>query len=176
MPILITGPAKSGKSEWAEILAAKYSQQIIYIATARIDPEDIEWQNRIDLHRQRRPSNWVTLEVPTELTKAIQNAGKGDCLLIDSLGTWVANFLEQTDESWDLVVKDFCISLQQSPAIVILVGEETGWGIIPAYPSGRLFRDRLGRLLRQISAISDPVYLVVAGRAIDLNSIGTPIE
>jgi len=32
---------------------------------------------------------------------------------------------------------------------VILVGE-TGWGVVPAYPIGRTFRDRLGSLVRRL--------------------------
>ncbi|NJL69467.1 MAG: bifunctional adenosylcobinamide kinase/adenosylcobinamide-phosphate guanylyltransferase, partial [Microcoleus sp. SM1_3_4] len=36
---------------------------------------------------------------------------------------------------------------------------------VPAYPAGRLFRDRLGNLIRQISAIADTVYLATGGYA-----------
>lgn len=32
--ILVTGPSRSGKSEWAESLAAQSQQAVIYIATA----------------------------------------------------------------------------------------------------------------------------------------------
>ncbi|PSB01276.1 bifunctional adenosylcobinamide kinase/adenosylcobinamide-phosphate guanylyltransferase [Merismopedia glauca] len=176
MLILITGPAKSGKSEWAEILAAKSSQQVIYIATGTIDTEDTEWQARIDQHQQRRPSDWLTLEIPIELTTTIRYATDRDCLLIDSLGTWVANLLEASDQQWEEIVQDFCISLQETPATAILVAEETGWGVIPAYPSGRAFRDRLGSLVRQVGAIANDIYLVTAGRAINLNQISTSLE
>ena len=60
-------------------------------------------------------------------------------------------------------------------ADVILVGEETGWGVVPAYPAGRLFRDRLGTLVRQIGAIADNVYLVTGGYALELSVLGTPL-
>jgi len=66
-------------------------------------------------------------------------------------------------------------SLRQTSSTVILVSEETGWGVVPAYPLGRKFRDRLGYLTRQVGAVADPVYLVVAGYAVDLRLIGTAI-
>ena len=59
--ILVTGPAKCGKSEWAENLAFESGKPVIYVATARVDPSDSEWQGRIEQHRDRRPSDWVTL-------------------------------------------------------------------------------------------------------------------
>lgn len=176
MLILITGPARSGKSEWAETLATKSSQQVIYIATGTTYPEDTEWQARIEQHQQRRPRSWLTLEIPIELPTAIRHASSRDCLLIDSLGTWVANLLEVSDQKWSEIVQDFGFSLQETPATAILVAEETGWGVIPAYPSGRAFRDRLGSLVRQVGAIANPIYLVTAGRAINLNQISTPLE
>jgi adenosylcobinamide kinase/adenosylcobinamide-phosphate guanylyltransferase len=55
---------------------------------------------------------------------------------------------------------------------IILVAEETGWGIVPAYELGRLFRDRLGSLTRQIGAIADTPYLVVGGYALNLKKYG----
>ena len=60
----------------------------------------------------------------------------------------------------------------QSIAEVIVVAEETGWGVVPAYPLGRKFRDRLGALTRQLTQISDEAYLVCAGFAINLKQIG----
>ena len=44
------------------------------------------------------------------------------------------------------------------------------------YPLGRTFRDRLGHLTRQISAIADTVYLVTAGYALNLSQLGTPLK
>ncbi|MEB3338441.1 MAG: bifunctional adenosylcobinamide kinase/adenosylcobinamide-phosphate guanylyltransferase, partial [Leptolyngbyaceae bacterium] len=54
--ILVTGPARSGKSEWAERLAIASHQSVIYVATASVDPTDLEWQARIEQHRLRRPT------------------------------------------------------------------------------------------------------------------------
>jgi adenosylcobinamide kinase / adenosylcobinamide-phosphate guanylyltransferase len=62
--------------------------------------------------------------------------------------------------------------LSTSLATIILVSEETGWGVVPAYPSGRLFRDRLGMLSRQIGSIASTVYLVTGGHVLNLSQLG----
>ncbi len=172
--ILVTGPARSGKSEWAEYLVDWVAQQsgkpITYIATAQMDPADAEWQARILRHQQRRPADWQTLHVPVELAVTIRAAA--DCLLVDSLGTWLANLLEQDEELWSQTRQDLLQSLAETQAKVVLVAEETGWGIVPAYPVGRLFRDRLGQLTRQIGSLAQPVYLVTGGHVLNLSQLG----
>ena len=173
--ILLTGPARSGKSEWAETLALQSGKSVIYVATAHMDPDDLEWQTRLKQHRHRRPENWVTLEVPQQLVATIETATHNHCLLIDSLGTWVANLLEQNDTSWERTVQSLLLSLQQAASDVILVAEETGWGVVPAYPSGRQFRDRLGSLVRRLGAIAQPVYLVTGGHVLNLSALGVPL-
>ncbi|NJO20766.1 MAG: bifunctional adenosylcobinamide kinase/adenosylcobinamide-phosphate guanylyltransferase, partial [Spirulinaceae cyanobacterium RM2_2_10] len=49
------------------------------------------------------------------------------------------------------------------------------WGVVPAYPLGRQFRDRLGHLTRRVGAIATAVYLVTGGYAIDLVQLGQPL-
>lgn len=174
--ILVTGAARSGKSEWAEKLTDQMGLPVIYLATAIIDPQDPLWQDRIKIHRQRRPENWLTLEVSHNLAQTILDLETNHCVLIDSLGTYVANCLEQNDDLWQETQDQLLYSLQQSVNPIILVGEETGWGVIPAYKSGRIFRDRLGRLIRLIGAIADPVYLVTGGHALNLKLLGVAIN
>ncbi|MGB3694536.1 MAG: bifunctional adenosylcobinamide kinase/adenosylcobinamide-phosphate guanylyltransferase [Spirulinaceae cyanobacterium] len=173
--ILITGPASSGKSEWAEKLAQQKKQPVIYVATGRIDSNDEEWRLRIAKHASRRPPEWETALVPRELAAKIRSTSHSQCLLVDSLGTWLANILSQEEEVWQETKKDLLESLHQTPSNLILVGEETGWGIVPAYPLGRTFRDRLGNLIREIGAIANVVYLVTGGHALNLTTLGTPL-
>lgn len=174
--ILVTGPARSGKSEWAETLAAQTNQAVTYVATAQIDPTDVEWQARIAKHQQRRPADWETVHVPIALADTIQIATSQQCLLIDSLGTWLANGLEQDESVWQDTAQQVLEALKQASCTTIIVAEETGWGVVPAYPIGRLFRDRLGSLTRQIGAIADTVYLVTAGYALNLSQLGIPLK
>lgn len=175
--MLVTGPARSGKSEWAETLATQSGKPVIYVATSEIDGTDVEWLSRIEQHRYRRPSNWVTLEVPHQLVEAIKTAPIESCLLVDSLGTWVTNFLEDDDNSWEKTVQNLLLCLEKATSKdIILVAEETGWGVVPAYPIGRKFRDRLGSLVRHLGAIAHPVYLVTGGHILNLSALGSPLK
>ena len=174
--ILVTGAASSGKSEWAESLAQQTQRQVIYIATAAKNERDSEWMAKILKHQQRRPSNWINWEIPQELVKAIATAPTQSCLLVDSLGTWVTNWLMEEEEVWQIQARQLIQQLKISQHAVILVAEETGWGVVPAYELGRLFRNRLGDLIRQVGLIADQVYLVVGGYAVDLSKIGIKLE
>lgn len=173
--ILVTGPARSGKSEWAEILAIESQLAVIYVATAVENSDDQEWQQRIQQHKRRRPQDWVTLEMPYELSAALADAKPNICLLVDSLGTWVANFLEQDELAWQNIVQEFLETVQLVAADMIFVAEETGWGVVPAYLTGRTFRDRLGSLVRQLGGISQEVYLVTGGHVLNLSVLGSPL-
>jgi adenosylcobinamide kinase/adenosylcobinamide-phosphate guanylyltransferase len=174
--VLVTGPARSGKSEWAETLASRSGKAVIYVATSQLDPTDQEWQARIERHRRRRPATWQTLQGPIDLAHTLQTAAASECLLIDSLGTWLANFLAQPDAIWEATQQQLLTSLQHRAAEVIVVAEETGWGVVPAYPLGRSFRDRLGSLTRQIGTVADRVDLVTAGYVLNLSALGTPLR
>ena len=173
--ILVTGPARSGKSEWAEILAIQSNKPVVYIATAIKNPDDKEWYQRIQQHQKRRPSEWVTLEVPQELPASLAEARPNTCILVDSLGTWVANLLEEDESTWEAIVEDFLDTVNLVAAQMIFVAEETGWGVIPAYPVGRVFRDRLGYLVRKLGTISEDVYLVTGGHVLNLSLLGYPL-
>ncbi len=177
--ILVTGPARSGKSEWAEAIATQRQQagqQVIYVATALETPDDPEWQTRIQQHQQRRPPDWRSAEVPVALPAMIQSAMTDQCLLVDSLGTWLANVLDQGEAAWQETLDNLLQSLQHTAADVILVAEEVGWGIVPSYPIGRRFRDRLGAVTRAVGAIADTTYLVTAGHVLNLSQMGTPLN
>lgn len=182
---LITGPARSGKSEWAEQLAQNVArsqgQTVVYIATAQTNPEDTEWEARIEKHRQRRPVHWQCQEVPVELAEAIAQssttrAHPPHCLLVDSLGTWLANLIEQDDSAWAATEQQLLAAISATKTDVILVAEETGWGVVPAYALGRRFRDRLGSLSRKVGAIATDVYLVTGGYALNLSTLGQAIN
>ena len=175
--VLVTGPARSGKSEWAENLALKSNNCVIYLATALVNHEDLDWVERLSKHQKRRPEHWLTWEVPElQLISAIATSPASSCLLVDSLGTWVAALLDKDATQWEQIVQELLLTLgDRCTQEIIFVAEETGWGVVPAYPSGRTFRDRLGNLVRRISAISDSVYLVTGGYALNLTTLGSPL-
>lgn len=174
--ILITGASSSGKSEFAEMLATKSNKSVSYLATAKINLSDQEWQDKIRKHQMRRPSNWQTVPVSSKLSEYIAKASIQECLLVDSLGTWVANFLDLEQHAWQKMCVHLNSSLQSTQGQIILVGEETGWGIIPTYPLGRIFRERLGNLSRQVANVVDTTYLVAGGHVLNLSILGEPLS
>ena len=50
-----------------------------------------------------------------------------------------------------------------SSAHWIVVSNEVGLGIVPAYPLGRLYRDALGRANQRLAAAAERVGFMVAG-------------
>ena len=175
--ILVTGAANSGKSEWAEYLATQTNQPLLYIATGQKNESDLEWMKKIEAHQKRRSSQWQTWEIAQQLSSAITNIPTNSCALIDSLGTWVANHLEAEDSTWQKQTEELILNLQDAQSShIIMVAEETGWGVVPAYELGRIFRRRLGKLTREIGAIADQVYLVVGGYAVDVSKIGINLD
>ncbi len=172
MIVLVTGPVRSGKSEWAEYLATRSARTVRYIATAAEYPDDPEWQARLLRHRQRRPPHWEFRHVPIDLAEAIADLPCDRCALVDALGTWIANLLDRDDGAWAEIEAQLLSAIARCPADAIFVGEEVGWGVVPAYELGRRFRDRLGGVCRQIGARADAVYLVTGGHALDLKKLG----
>ena len=186
---LVTGPVRSGKSRFAEELAARTLRAVTYVATARRMPDDAEWEARLERHRCSRPPNWRVVETAGDgccvLSSLVRDATADRTLLVDSLGTWLADRMLSHGASFDepLLLEAqleadsaaLVSAFVESAATAIVVGEETGWGIVPVHASARVFRDVLGRLQQRFAARAAHLYLVVAGFAIDLRAVGTAI-
>ena len=90
--ILVLGGARSGKSRFAQELAGKLGNKVLFIATG--EPLDEEMQDRIDEHKKVRPKNWRTLELPTNIGKQLEvDIGDADVVIIDCLTLLVCNRL-----------------------------------------------------------------------------------
>jgi adenosylcobinamide kinase/adenosylcobinamide-phosphate guanylyltransferase len=161
---LVLGGARSGKSSYALQLAS-VSEKVTFIATAQAS--DDEMRMRIQRHRQERPASWSTAEVPVDLDLAIaQHSLSSEVLLIDCLALYAANLMtvERNDEEKiQERVDRLCQALRSAQSPVILVSNEVGSGIHPSHPSGRFFRDLLGRINQQVAQLADNVLLMVAG-------------
>ena len=168
--ILVSGPARSGKSRWAEHLLRTHPV-VTYIATGAARPDDLEWQKRLQAHRDRRPSHWTVAESGGELVPLLETLAPGQSVLIDALGGFVAHHLELEATEWTLLCERLVASIAKSNCTCVLVVEETGWGVVPPTRIGGLFRDRLGALAQQLDRIADAAWLVVQGRALDLHSL-----
>jgi adenosyl cobinamide kinase/adenosyl cobinamide phosphate guanylyltransferase len=162
MITLVLGGARSGKSAYAERMMTRYPSPVTYVATLRVgDDPDLAW--RVERHRQRRPSEWGTVEAGPDLTDILR-ATTGSVLL-DSLGAWVAAHGEQ--EGVDGAA--LCRALTERAGATVIVSDEVGLGVHPSSASGRHFRDALGSLNQAVASVSDRVLLVVAGRALRLD-------
>jgi adenosylcobinamide kinase/adenosylcobinamide-phosphate guanylyltransferase len=157
---LICGPAGGGKSRWAEHLASLSGRQVVYLATGPLLPDDSDWQRRLDRHRRRRPAQWTCREVGAELAPALSQLSSGEIALIDSLGTWVAAWLEASAALWDERCSELSEGLRGSEAPLLLVCEEVGWG---------------AELEQRLMADAAAAWLVIAGRALDLRALSVPV-
>jgi len=172
--VLVLGGARSGKSERAELRLAG-EPDVTYVATGPEVPGDPDWAARVAVHRARRPAWWRTAET-TDLAGLLATAH--GALLIDGIGTWLAAVLD--DCGWDdrgsardeLAgrIAELIGAWRQTSAYVVAVSDETGLGVVPATPAGRLFRDELGRLNQALAAESEEAELVVAGRVLPLGA------
>ncbi len=172
---LVLGPARSGKSRWAEHLAQCSGKPVLYLATGWLEPEDPEWQRRLALHRRRRPSHWQTEEVGQHLAPALARLSPQQLALVDSLGSWVAHGLALEDQAWSMACETLLQAVSTCQAELLLVSEQAGWGVVPATAIGGRFRDRLGALEQQVVGQCQSCWLVVAGRAIDLLASSEPV-
>ena len=164
MITLVLGGARSGKSDVAERLAASLPPPVTYLATAVVDDDDDDFAARVSAHRDRRPPSWTTVEAGAELTAALTRAV--GTVLVDSLGTWVA--ARELDVDGDAL----CRALLGRDGATVVVSEEVGMGVHPSSDAGRRFRDVLGEVNRQVAAVADEVWLIVAGRALPLREVG----
>jgi adenosylcobinamide kinase/adenosylcobinamide-phosphate guanylyltransferase len=179
--IFVTGPVRSGKSRFAERLARERGGEVIYVATGRRDPEDPEWVERIAHHAARRPPEWRLVETAAAFAPSLEalcrDASPASTLIVDSFGTWLGAQMQPGVDGARLETDALAVveALLASPAHAIVVGDEAGWGVVPEYPSGRIFRDVLGRAQQRLAAGSLAAYLVVAGFALDLHR-GVPVD
>jgi adenosylcobinamide kinase / adenosylcobinamide-phosphate guanylyltransferase len=161
--ILITGGARSGKSDYAETRAAALGQRLVYIATA--EAKDEEMSRRIAEHRKRRGKEWATIEEPVKLVETLlAQRAQADCGLVDCLTLWLSNLLLQRDEQYARrKVQELRDTLGLLEFHVLLVTNEVGWGIVPDNPLARQFRDLVGWTNQQIASVANEVILTVAG-------------
>lgn len=172
---LVSGPAASGKSRWAEHLAHSSGLAIVVLVTGPDLPDDPSWQQRLDRHRQRRPANWRTIEVGGELSTGLLGLKPGELGLVDSLGTWVAAHLELDGSAWQELVDSLVKTVRSLSSPLVLVCEETGWGVVPMTAAGGRFRDRLGELQQELSPHCDAAWLVLQGKAINLSQLALTV-
>jgi len=154
---LVLGGAASGKSEFAERLAARAGEPVTYLATWPADPTDTDMMARVARHRARRPASWRLVEPGPDLAAVV--AGLRGTVLLDGLGTWVA-----ASEGFAADGPALVSALVGREGHTVVVSDEVGLGVHPSTEAGRRFRDALGAVNKAVSAAAGAVWLVVAGR------------
>ena len=171
--ILFTGGARSGKSLRAEQYAAGFGQPVIYIATA--EAGDDEMRQRIRMHQSRRPASWSTIESPAAVAPALAKLDRGAVVLLDCLSLLVSNLLlaHEADPApaVEAEVASIIAANAERELTLIVVSNEVGMGIVPAYPLGRTYRDLLGRANQQVAAAAAEVYLLVCGIPVEVRAL-----
>jgi adenosylcobinamide kinase/adenosylcobinamide-phosphate guanylyltransferase len=168
---LILGGARSGKSTTAERMAQERGgDDVLYIATAQA--WDDEMRERISAHRLHRPVAWRTVEAPQRVAEALQGVMLPSVVLLDCITLLTSNVLlalpddaTQTLANQAIMAEiEELLSLQgASQSTWIMVSNEVGMGIVPAYRLGRLYRDALGMANQRLARAASQVILMVAG-------------
>ena len=178
----ILGGARSGKSSLAEQRAREYGDSVIYCATAEILDEEME--KRIAIHRSRRPAGWRTAEAPhnaADTLRAALREERAACVLLDCLSVLTSNVLLTLDENIAEAdafaelrtqeLDDLLELISETPETHwIIVSNEVGMGVVPAYKLGRTYRDMLGRANQAAAAAAGEVIFMIAGIAVPIKN------
>ncbi len=178
--ILIMGGARSGKSRFAQELALKLGEPVLFVATAGAG--DQEMRQRIEEHRKQRPATWTTLEVTTHIASQIeQRIGAAQVVIVDCITLLVNNIFNQyshqtgeqinvslLEQQLTAEINELVKCIYNFDASFIIVTNEVGMGLVPDSRVGRLYRDLLGRANQMLAQCADEVYLMVAGLPMEI--------
>ncbi|MSO91983.1 MAG: bifunctional adenosylcobinamide kinase/adenosylcobinamide-phosphate guanylyltransferase [Rhodospirillales bacterium] len=154
---LVLGGARSGKSAYAERLAAGG----LYLATA--EAKDREMAERIERHKARRGPRWKTVEEPLDIAAVLaEHAAPERPVLVDCLTLWLSNLMA-AGRDWNAAVDELVSTLRNSRGPVVLVSNEVGQGVVPANALARAFVDAAGITHQKIAAAADRVVFMTAG-------------
>jgi adenosylcobinamide kinase / adenosylcobinamide-phosphate guanylyltransferase len=199
--ILVTGGARSGKSTFAERLAAQLAEplggRVTYLATS--ETNDVEMAARVAAHRAARPAAWTTVECPLEVPAAVREHRGAPVFLLDCVTFWVTNLLfaggafggsappeEGYNYAKDLLPADeeraasarvsagvagLLAARTETGGTLIVVTNEVGLGVVPEYPLARLYRDQLGCTNQRLAAAADRVFFLVSGFPLDVTAL-----
>jgi len=184
--ILILGGARSGKSAYAEALAASVARAraVLYVATATASDE--EMRERIVAHQASRPPRWRTLEAPLDPAGALERElaqSPAPVALLDCITLLAANQLldgapheGEVDAAAGAARLDHAIDAllalyERSQFTLIAVSNEVGMGVVPPYPLGRAYRDILGRANTRLARAADATLLMIAGIPVEISAL-----
>jgi adenosylcobinamide kinase/adenosylcobinamide-phosphate guanylyltransferase len=184
--ILILGGARSGKSAYAEALAASVANKrtVLYVATATASDE--EMRERIVAHQANRPPHWRTIEAPLDPAHTLERELAqipAPVVLLDCVTLLAANLLldgashegdvdaaageARLDHALDALLALY----ERSQFTLIAVSNEVGMGVVPPYSLGRAYRDILGRANTRLAHAADATLLMIAGMPVAVSAL-----
>lgn len=174
--LVLLGGARSGKSALAQRLAGATDAAVTLIATA--EARDDEMAERIAAHRAERPAGWTTIEEPLDVTGALAGVPQNACVILDCLTLWVSNLLLSEWPAKRIEEEAARVAAMTAERVgpTLVVSNEVGMGVVPAYELGREFRDIQGRVNAVFCEVADKAVLVFAGRALDLTPTSDLVE
>ncbi len=162
---LITGGCRSGKSQYALNLASKLSVRKVFIATAEANDEEMSM--RIKKHQKERGPDWVTVEEPLNLVRALKEEKKKqtEIIVLDCITLWISNLLLKPLSPDEILMKveEVLNYINQSKLKLIFITNEVGAGIVPENELGRKFRDLAGIVNQKFALHFDAVIHMVSG-------------
>jgi len=160
----ITGGARSGKSSFAERLAAETAGRRAYVATAQALDE--EMAARIVKHRLDRGDAWDTYEEPLAVAELLGKlSARYSVVLLDCLTLWLSNVMAhtETDDAVSERAEELLGAVRGFSGTCIIVSNEVGLGIVPDNALARKFRDMAGMINQTMALAADEVYFTAAG-------------
>ncbi|OGH98834.1 MAG: bifunctional adenosylcobinamide kinase/adenosylcobinamide-phosphate guanylyltransferase [Candidatus Melainabacteria bacterium GWF2_32_7] len=161
----VLGGTRSGKSSYTVKIVEKLSERVAYVATCV--PYDDEMHERVRLHKQERPSTWITIEEPVNLVPKLKEIdSQVDVIILDCLTLFVTNLLMDSnleEEAIKARIHEAMSALQEVKYDSFIVSNEVGLGIVPDTPLGRKFRDVAGRANQIVGEYADEMFFVVSG-------------
>jgi adenosylcobinamide kinase/adenosylcobinamide-phosphate guanylyltransferase len=160
--VFILGGARSGKSTFALREASGVEGKKAFIATAQA--LDDEMRLRIENHKKERGNVWVTFEEPLYVSRLIQDVRNAhEVVLVDCLTLWVSNIMHREFDINKAVGEFINVISQDSPALLYIVSNEVGMGIVPETELARTYRDNLGYINRKVAEAATDVFFLAAG-------------
>ena len=180
---LVLGGIRSGKSAYAERVAAEMAgpEPVLYLATGIA--VDAEMEERIQRHQERRPPNWHTLEAPLNPAGALQDHSRTTVhhavLLLDSMDVWISNLMLEHEGTPILELESrivgaarrFAEYIRETDHQAVVVSSEVGHSLIATSSIGRHFQDLLGSVNQAMAEAADQVTLVVAGLPVPIKPV-----
>lgn len=195
--LLVTGGSRSGKTAYAEAMAARLASEVVYIATASVRQGADgggEMTQRIAAHRRARPQSWATVEEPVAAGRAIrEHAAPGRCIVLDCITLWLSNVLGLHEVREGYVVDGespvqplllnrerleseriaLLSAIEQCSGHLVIVSNELGSGVVPMGKLSRFFVDEHGWTNQRIAERCDSVVMTVAGVPVKIKSPAT---